>query len=138
MFKANSARTSFMDVPESLLRTTGEVNIMHLSGSGNSRTFGFGVYNDGETDLDWTITNLPSGVSANMTNGTLAPGSSASIQLTINTTGLNMGMNNLGNFTVTALNPSGQPADGSPAAVPVRVIVVENLYQLFLPVLARR
>lgn len=138
MFKANSARTSFMDVPESLLRTTGEVNLMHLNGSGNSLIFGFGVYNDGETELDWTISNLPSGVSANMTNGTLAPGNSASVQLTINTTGLNMGLNNLGNFTVNATNPSGQPADGSPAAVPVRVVVVETLYPLFLPVLARR
>jgi hypothetical protein len=54
------------------------------------------------------------------------------VNVTIDTDGLSMGLNSLGNVTINA----GDIA-GSPKVVSVQVRVLDELYQLFLPFMQR-
>jgi hypothetical protein len=132
MFKYDAARTSYA-AQASLVVDGG--NIFHIIDDemiGITLVKSLQIRNPGPGEIDWTaVASNPSQVNVAPAAGTVN-NETDTVNVTIDTDGLSMGLNSLGNVTINA----GDIA-GSPKVVSVQVRVLDELYQLFLPFMQR-
>jgi hypothetical protein len=91
----------------------------------------FKVMNNGNTDVDVTISASHSRVSVWPNQITVPPGNQK-FTVTINTSGLPLGTMNLDNMTVTVTDGPIQ-VTGSPFSLPVSVEIADEIHQIYLP-----
>ena len=94
-----------------------------------SRTIGISV----TPTLNWTAVLDPNGTFTPTVSLMSGDSSTTSIDVTIDTTGLALGIYNT-TLTLTADSPQ---ATGSPHIIPMKVIIAENVYSVSLPLVTR-
>lgn len=111
----------------------GQVRVFHQQGSGPSKTARFLIWNRGDGRFDWTLTSSTHLIHLLPITGTLTK--TASVQLTVDTSGLPDGWTTVGQITATATY-RGKEIAGSPSVAHVLVYVGDVHYN-YLPVVFR-
>ena len=137
MFKRNAARTSTL-IPPTLRVQNSILSALHTLGDNSDIVKSITLANTGEDDLNWSISGLPGRITAVPQNGTLGAGEQTAVQITIDTNGLPLGSNPLGSFNVAATTTGGgQTAAVLPPTVSTTVIIANQIYTAYLPLVTR-
>ncbi len=133
MFKGNPERTGNQRQPI-LDVTPGNLTALHqwLDPSNIQRLVR--IRNVGNGTLTWNATTLPDRVALVSYYGSVSD--EETILATINTNGLSLGYHHLGNIIIEATD-NEQPVPNSPFTIPVVVHVVEEIHEVYLPVILR-
>jgi hypothetical protein len=132
MFKYDAARTSYAGQASLVVNGGNIFHIIDVEMMGITLANSLQIQNPGPGEIDWTaVASNPSQVNVAPAAGTVN-NETDTVNVTIDTDGLSMGLNSLGNVTINA----GDIA-GSPKVVSVQVRVLDELYQLFLPFMQR-
>ncbi len=137
MFHHDVARTGLYSSPPAppQLGFPDQLRFLHQQGSGDSQTMPVTIQNLGIGQFDWQIAN------PNIPNLQIGPGSgtvssSATVQLTLTTTGyISYTWHYLGDLTVSG-TAYGQPVLSSPRTVPVW-LYIGDIDQIHLPIIKR-
>lgn len=111
--------------------TPDEIIVAHERGAGNTETVLITVENEGSLAVDWWIQSAPSFVQPAESQGTLQPGASTNVNLTLQVGGPAGTLNGI--LQVRASTDSGIPVAGQPADVPVTAYIWNTIYRTFLP-----
>lgn len=135
-FKNNAARQSRLS-NGGLSLSSDTVTKLAENNSGNVIA-AFTIENPGDQEMDWTIDDsaLLGGVSISKNSGTLNPGQSTLIQVSIQTNSRAVGSHNLGAMDISATS-NGSEVPGSPQSVPVVLLIADQVSTVFLPVITR-
>ncbi|MCA9959064.1 MAG: VCBS repeat-containing protein, partial [Anaerolineales bacterium] len=131
MFKRDAARTSTVE-EAAIALTTEEITVMQELGASGPIPYRVIIKNTGPGIMSWSATPNDTRLTAVPSSGTASRNNPGSTMININTTGLPLGTTYLGDVSFAA-TVDGQPISNSPTEVPVNVIVVEELYKAFLP-----
>ncbi len=137
MFKRTADRQSRIQ-GGMLATSTNQIFSLAEAGSSQIRKT-MAVTNAGSAPINWNIntTNLKNGASVSPRSGTLNPGTSAIVQVTMPVDSRSMGSYDFGTFTVNGTNTGGQTISGSPKVVDVDLLVVDKVQSSFIPVVNR-
>lgn len=136
MFKQNPARTSAL-IPPTLQVSTAAFTAFQLLGDNTAIQRSLVLKNPSTADLDWNISNLPSRVNAMPVNGTIPAGGETTVQITLDPSGLPLGSNALGSFTINAAVVGGGDATVNPATVASTIIIANQIYTSYLPLVTK-
>ena len=131
VFKKNASRTSANQEP-GLIVTPDCATYMAQIGSSTPVVAYLNLTNSGLGSFDWQASITPAtGITMLPTSGTII--SENTVQVRINPAGLSVGMHE---FVVTIEGSTdGRVVSGSPVQVVVQVLVVNNLYKTFVPMI---
>ena len=134
MYKQNAARTSYAGEP--LLHTSpSSFTRLHLNGDTTDVTFNMSVGNAGIGCFDWTATATELiTVSLSPTSGEVCEGEQTAVSVTIDTTGLSMGANDMGVINVIGQIAS-EDVKNSPQSIPLTIYLVNDIYNTYLPII---
>ena len=131
MHRQNAARTGVAAQANLRLNPTA-INL--LTDGRTAASAMLSLYNSGSGSINWSL-QTPERVTAAQTNGSF--GTSQQVMLTINGSGLGVGTHDLGSVTVQA-SVNGRSIETIPATIPVRLTVVNELHQTFLPLTLKK
>ncbi len=115
-----------------------EIRFFHQQGTGNITSLTTTIRNTGGESFDWSIDTSGTGshVTPSPASGTLDPGGTQSVLLTVDTSGYAQDQwHNLGTMTVAAVSGSTN-AVNSPHTIPVQ-LYVGDIFQVYLPTITR-
>lgn len=133
MFHHDIRRTG-LHTPHPSLGFPDQVKVFHQQGSGALADTMLPIWNKGGETFDWTLTSSSSLMQLSPASGTLTE--TASVHLTMDTSGLSSGWTTIGQITATATY-EGRTITGSPKVAPVSVYV-GDVYRIYLPMALRR
>jgi hypothetical protein len=133
MFKGNPVRTGhpaqpFMDV------TPGSLTALHKWLDPSNIQKQIKIRNTGSGSFSWQAVETPDRIVLAGYHGNV--NGETGVLATINTSGLEIGTHNLGHIVIEATF-EGQPLPNSPLMIPVTVRVVEEIHDVYLPVVVR-
>ncbi len=102
----------------------------------DQQTAGLVLADAGGESLNWSLDAMPTGVSSSASAGTLGPGQSVTLIVTVQTKNRGLGTYSLGNIGVTGTAVAGV-VENSPVQIPVTLKVLNLPYRAFLPTLRR-
>ncbi|MCB0000099.1 MAG: hypothetical protein KDE56_30255, partial [Anaerolineales bacterium] len=131
MHRQNAARTGV--AAQATLRVDpGTINL--LADGRTTASLMLSLRNGGSGSINWSL-QTPERVSAAQTSGSF--GVAQNVMLTINGNGLGVGVHDLGSLTVRA-SVNGRSIETIPATIPVKLTVVNELHQTFLPLTLKK
>lgn len=135
MFRGNVRRTGRAPLSPQLATATEKIFIMLELGTTQTQQRSFDLFNRGGGRIDWNVVALPNNVTISQTAGSV---SSVPVILTLDipVSGYPLGSHSLGELVIAG-NSNGVPVRGSPLKIPVNLLVVENLHNVFLPITMR-
>jgi hypothetical protein len=133
MFHHDPARTGLLPQP-AVLNAPANFEFLYEVGSGNSLTMSLPILNGGGEPFDWEINHSINRLISPTSGASGTVMKQAAIPLEIDTTGLGLGVTELGSLTVTATS-DGEPIEGSPKTVRLSVNVVDDIFIIYVPAL---
>lgn len=131
MHRQNAARTGLAAQPR-LIVTPG--SITQMTTAGRSMQIALSLLNSGDGTISWSL-QAPERVSLSQTSGSFD--STQTILLTIHSDGLGTGVHSLGNLTISA-NINGRSIAAIPNTIPLKLIIVDQIHQTYLPTLHKQ
>ena len=132
MFRGNISRTGALARAPHLSVSPTEITLLHQIGQTDLVPFAFTLSNVGGGILDWRYTG-PTDITPSTISGSLS--AQTTLSATINSTSLSKGIHTR-TITVDATNGTAQ-AQGSPVTVTLTIKVVDEVFQVHLPVAVR-
>ena len=131
MFKRDAEGGSYVPMPPRLA-TPQEVYVVHDGDMPGPAHGTLVLDNQGDGVIQWNG-STPNRVTLSSNSGSFS--GQKSLQVTVNVSGLALGTHDLGDITINATS-GGSPIPGSPASIPVTVIIAE-FERSYLPVFTR-
>jgi hypothetical protein len=135
MFKRDAAGTSAFPSPPRMESTPNSLTVFHQAGQGANGSTTFGIQNTGGAQFSWS-SNTPDGVSISPSSGSIAPGGTTMINVTVQANNsIPAGTYPLGNITINANSPEGTVINGTDI-IPIKMIV-GNISRSYTPVVQK-
>jgi hypothetical protein len=136
MWRMNMHRNALGKMPSKLSVPTSSLVALTETNSRSNIFFFFDLVNTGDDTLSYTIVDNASNVSVYPANGTLNKGEQE-ITVTIDTTTLGSAGTYEYTLTIQAKDEQDRPVPGSPTVVPVKIVVVEEIFKSYLPMITK-
>jgi hypothetical protein len=133
MFKGNPERTGHPRQPI-LDVTPGNITVLHKWLDPSNIQQQLKIRNTGSGALSWQAVEIPERIALAGYHGHVE--GETGVLVSINTSGLELGSYHLGDIVIEASH-EGQPLPNSPLMIPVTVRVVEEIHDVYLPVIVR-
>jgi hypothetical protein len=133
MFHHDIARTGLY-TPYPSLGFPNQIHVFHQQGSNTFESSIVAIWNKGGEAFDWTLTPSTSLIQLSPASGTLTE--TASVQLTVDTSGFPDGWSVAGTITASA-TAGGEEIDGSPHIATLHLFI-GDVYYIYLPLTTKR
>ena len=138
MFHRDAQNSGLAPSKPSLKVSPLSLETLHEFGDTSAATFKIEISNPGEGTVDWSAT-APAGIKVTPSSGSVSD--STTVVVSVDTTAYasppgTLGSFNLGNIQITG-TANGQSVDGSPASVSVRLVVVDQITRVYLPLMIK-
>jgi hypothetical protein len=135
MFKKDAAGTSSFPSPPHMQAAPNSLTVFHQAGQNGNGSTAFSIQNTGGAAFNWS-SNTPDGVSLSPSSGSIAPGATKIINVTVVANGgIPPGTYPLGTITVNANSPQGTVVNGTDN-IPIKMIV-GNISHAYTPIVQK-
>jgi hypothetical protein len=135
MFRRNVHRTGLVQSAPQLSTSTESILRMMELGTTQDQQRTFSLSNLGDGHIDWRVVQLPNNVTINQSSGTIWD-EPVNLTIDISVSGYGVGSHSLGNVVIEC-EVNGIPIMGSPVTIAINLLVVEELYDTYVPLIKR-